>query len=730
MKLDQLATQYEKSENFAKVEVGVGDSRIVREFLAKKLYTNPVRAVCQEITSNGRDAHRELGNATKPIKIKLPTRQDPSFYIQDFGVGIDKDRMYEIYSQYCLSTKRDGNDQTGGFGIGSKTPFAYSDQFSIVAVTPDGPNGEMMKRTWVILKDEINLVSEVEAGEDDERGTVVVLPVKENDMNQFGKWVNRSCCFWDVRPEIVGDSHIWHEEIKSYESETEGLWWYSQASYGEFNRDYVILDGIPYPIDIHSLNNEDEWEEKYNNLLGTYSNKLRMTFKTGELDITLNREGLEYTERTKTSILSMFKKMYDEIEKRVSSELEGCKTYVEAMCKWEEIRKNGNLARFIDKVQWNGIDISNTNIYCREILNEANIHQFKIWHDGLKRNKTNRIHVDEKHLILFNDTGTKLPSKPRIETVYEKHPSISYVFVICPFNTADNADHTSLLAGMEKHNIMAGRIEYGKLSDYDKIKRTSKGNKHRIATGTVKTFNAGAYWASEFWKTSKIDLEDGGVCVILRNGTVPMSKDGKDLDRKGLSRLLRGLPTVAPMLVGISESNWRKVQDDKKLAKKWVHLEDWLQANYNKFMKENRKEIISELKINKEYEHRFDQHFRCFDHAFKSDVRDAIKSSKSDLAKYIKASEEIEAKCKKSHNSNSNGVKTPLRQWYSWVGLMSLAHIDCDAIEPAKLTITLKEQADKCVAKYGMLHSICKHWEACSCSKEEVLAYLAMVEKL
>ena len=64
----------------------------------------------------------------------LPNTLDWNYRIKDFGPGISPDRMSNIFIQYTASTKRDDNVQTGGFGLGAKTPFAYSNSFVIVTV--------------------------------------------------------------------------------------------------------------------------------------------------------------------------------------------------------------------------------------------------------------------------------------------------------------------------------------------------------------------------------------------------------------------------------------------------------------------------------------------------------------------------------------------------------------------------------------------------------------------
>jgi len=118
------------------------------DLLRSKIYSDPIGSICREVTCNARDSMREAGKANIPIEITLPTYLSPMLHIKDNGVGISPDRMENIFVKYASSTKRNDNTQTGAFGIGAKTPFAYSDTFSIVT------NFNSIKYTYSAFIDE------------------------------------------------------------------------------------------------------------------------------------------------------------------------------------------------------------------------------------------------------------------------------------------------------------------------------------------------------------------------------------------------------------------------------------------------------------------------------------------------------------------------------------------------------------------------------------------------
>lgn len=97
-----------------------------------KLYTRKEEAIVRELLANAWDAHVEAGTTSTPIKIHLPTTLEPWFEIQDFGTGLAPEHIHRMYD-YGATSKDHSSDYVGGFGIGAKTPFCYTDQFTITS---------------------------------------------------------------------------------------------------------------------------------------------------------------------------------------------------------------------------------------------------------------------------------------------------------------------------------------------------------------------------------------------------------------------------------------------------------------------------------------------------------------------------------------------------------------------------------------------------------------------
>jgi hypothetical protein len=111
-------------------EMGISSTAEFFNILASTLYTNQRLAVVREVLCNAWDAHKDAGIRDTPIEITLtPTKM----VIRDFGKGIPDDLILPIYGIFGQSTKKSDGNQTGGFGLGSKAPFAYTDNFEVTS---------------------------------------------------------------------------------------------------------------------------------------------------------------------------------------------------------------------------------------------------------------------------------------------------------------------------------------------------------------------------------------------------------------------------------------------------------------------------------------------------------------------------------------------------------------------------------------------------------------------
>lgn len=96
--------------------------------LSTSLYSDNFLATVREVICNAWDAHKLTKIRHVPIEVELTNQ---TLVIKDFGPGIPHDKIGKIYLDYGGSTKVASEDETGGFGLGSKSPFSYTDFFNV-----------------------------------------------------------------------------------------------------------------------------------------------------------------------------------------------------------------------------------------------------------------------------------------------------------------------------------------------------------------------------------------------------------------------------------------------------------------------------------------------------------------------------------------------------------------------------------------------------------------------
>lgn len=146
----------------------IAQNAFMAELLSRKLYTKPELAVVRELICNALDA------SLNRVDVELPNSLSPTFTVRDYGTGLSKEDMLCLYSTYGFSTKRSDNTQIGGFGVGSKSPFALTDTFTVSSVY------QGVRTDYVCYKDNgFPKIKEVQSAHTDEHsGLCVSVPIK------------------------------------------------------------------------------------------------------------------------------------------------------------------------------------------------------------------------------------------------------------------------------------------------------------------------------------------------------------------------------------------------------------------------------------------------------------------------------------------------------------------------------------------------------------------------
>ena len=251
------------------------------EMLARQ-YSDPIKAILQEIGANAADSHIRAARPAIPFTVKLPNSLDDHLRIRDFGIGMSKDVIYDVYINYMKSDKTQTNEETGFFGIGSKTPLAYTDSFNITTYN----DGTMSMYSLGYNERGIPELNEFgDYSTEEPNGVEVSFSVKPDDFNKFADAAEKVYSFFETRPAVTGNGRC---SFKSIDKVLEGDDWYLRAV-GWSDSAMVIMGNIAYPID------HDHFESKHSDILNSgFVGKVPMA----SVNITPSREALEYTNLT------------------------------------------------------------------------------------------------------------------------------------------------------------------------------------------------------------------------------------------------------------------------------------------------------------------------------------------------------------------------------------------------------------------------------------------------
>ena len=169
------------------IDFGISNSAEFFNILSSTLYKDQRLAVAREVLCNANDAHIEAGCTDIPIKITL-TRE--KFIIRDQGKGIHRDDMGLIYGTYGNSTKKNDGTQTGGFGLGCKAPFAYTDHFEVTS------NHDGVRTIYNLSKSSAQAqgkpgIVPIASFPTDQTGLTVSIPIKDHDYHKFYSLIER-----------------------------------------------------------------------------------------------------------------------------------------------------------------------------------------------------------------------------------------------------------------------------------------------------------------------------------------------------------------------------------------------------------------------------------------------------------------------------------------------------------------------------------------------------------
>jgi len=272
-------------------EFRIRNSAKAFSILSSGLYANKVRAIIRELSCNAVDSHMAVGKADTQFDVHLPNTLEPQFSIRDYGTGLSHDQVTNIYTTYFESTKTNSNAFIGALGLGSKSPFSYTDNFTVTAIQ-NGQKG--IYSAFINGQGVPSIALMMQEATDEPAGVEVKFSV--NDRHDFDKFKQEARIVYKhfgLKPIVTGNSSFAFE-LLDYESRdiVPGV-----HSYKTRSGSVAIMGNIAYPIDIPAADQNIDADTR-----ALLSCGLEMHFGIGELDFQASREGLSYIPSTIAAI--------------------------------------------------------------------------------------------------------------------------------------------------------------------------------------------------------------------------------------------------------------------------------------------------------------------------------------------------------------------------------------------------------------------------------------------
>lgn len=418
------------------------------------IYSNKIGSPIRELMTNAYDAHREAG-VDRPITVGMPQSLDPEFYVRDYGFSMTHEEVLDTYSVLARSSKRESNDVVGMLGYGSKSPFAYTDSFTVRCY-----QGGVVRTYGCSIGSNgvpsIHLLNTSTTSDDD--GTEVRFPVSPEDLRKFRDEFDRVSLGFDE-----GAIEVRGHQLPDLSRYLEGDGWYvqqnRQAGYG--SQVYARQGCVLYPVD-HS----------YINQYMSPSFRLVLDFPIGSLTPTDSRESLGYDKKTVENLKVAFAKLKEELKSRQVIEESRHSNLREANAASQGV--DGDYSRLVKSFGlqriWGGIhlesySISSEDIYGNHLALDKHQHSFGTIRNAVSRPKKSkylRYYVDFffdaidslKHKLVWEPRETKNYSGRMRRVIRDTDPEVTARIIWMHDQSSDEIDQWCNKMGISRSKVL------------------------------------------------------------------------------------------------------------------------------------------------------------------------------------------------------------------------------------------------------------------------------------
>ena len=382
--------------------VGIDKSNLdfITTLLTSNLYSKPLESFLRETVANAYDSHMEAGTDEHILLLIQDNGYNTyTISIRDYGVGVSPERFEKIYRNIGSSTKRDSNDYIGMFGIGRFSCLSCADVANITSYY----NGK--KYSYLMYKNgggiNIDKMSETEG--DFRNGLEVSIKKNIYPDYEWKEAIHHLCLFDKLHIIYQGESYFLKGLASQFnERKITNFNAFSRCSLLSTYKNYFKVGNVLYDM------------KDSTNLATT--DGLIISLPIGSVDITPNREALQYTDYTNRTINQKVAETKKELQDMVNAYIKGdisMSKFFEQFCNGSKYTIKADEESFnIDKEDVE-IDSSSITIGGEPVpdgydkfLNDVKYLGIEksLIHKGINKSMCGRRSIDTsiKHLILGN----------------------------------------------------------------------------------------------------------------------------------------------------------------------------------------------------------------------------------------------------------------------------------------------------------------------------------------
>ena len=575
-----------ETASFGIKESGIGH---IFHILRNQLYSDKETAVLREYTTNAADAHVEAGTPHKPIEITLPSRFNLELKIRDFGPSLNEQEIKDIFAFYGESTKRNTNNQTGMLGIGSKSAFAYGDNFVINAYI----DGQRTTYNAFIDDSKVGCIAKLSVESTDEaNGLEIVIPVKGQDVQEFTSKAQKVLEHFRSPVKVNGKDS---REFFSYDEENilyEGEGWKWNANGDRYHAATAVMGNIGYPIQTDLLKELDD------SLSDFTCGNLTLEFPIGDLEISASREGLQYSDYTIKKLTNKIELAAKGMAKKLEAGFNECESLWQAKVLSHEVFDyHGSLhsaKRVLKKdIKWRGKSLGDTYVSLRwhsnhtEKINGKPLDELmdvmeyeKTWrgHQKVRAGAAQTISAQKETVIIVNHESHRRGALKRIVPLKEDQGKRPYLITFrkgVKESTKEKA--LNYLGFCDDDYVALDTLPEAQLgAEYGVSNRGSKTNAK--AGQSVFVYNGNSTYSpqSANWDATSVDLDNEKVLYVEIERFEYKRLHGSFLP----SRYLHGIVADAKKLnidlkiIGVKPKQLKKFQDNENATLLWDYLKE------------------------------------------------------------------------------------------------------------------------------------------------------------